>query len=258
VEFFACFREENHWLLLSATVRCYAAGGRGGRPARAPRARSVLSAACRCRCRCIRMALAGTVFCISGSLSISKGQMTAKLAGAGATVAGSLTAKVTYLLSTAADVSKKTSKTVAAESKGLPVVAESFVDASLAKGQLVAAGPHLLIGGSVAAAAAPPAKKIAAAQKKKKRAAAAPASTKGSPAAKKNKTVSSATPVAPDPLIQDAEVATDDDGQFLEYQLSQMDIAKNVVSVTLCYSACCCLGGRGRPQALIPRHLHAR
>ena len=101
------------------------------------------------------MALAGAVFCISGSLSVSKSVMTKSLAKEGAKVSGSLTASVTHVLSTPGDVAKGTSKTVGAAAKGIPVVAESFVAASIAAGRILAdhlLADHLLSSGGRAAA----------------------------------------------------------------------------------------------------------
>jgi hypothetical protein len=149
-----------------------------------------------------KSALVGTVFCISGSLSVPKQNMTDMLTGAGAEVSSSLTAKVTHVLTTDADVAKQTSKVVTAEQKGLPVVGESFVSACLKAGKQVNLAPHLLVAGVAAG---------------KKAAGKKAAGKKAPPGPKKTgKTVG-------------ASVATDDDtGQYLEYQLSQMDLAKNI------------------------------
>jgi ankyrin repeat protein len=87
-------------------------------------------------------ALAGAVFCISGALSLGEKEMTTLLQAHGATVASSVTAKVTHVLTSAADAAKKTSKIASAEAKDIPVVGESFVAASIAAGKLAAAGDH--------------------------------------------------------------------------------------------------------------------
>lgn len=180
------------------------------------------------------MALAGEVFCISGSLSVSKKEMAETLAAAGASVASSLTGKVTYLLSTAEDVAKKTSKTVQAERRGVPVVAESFVEAVEKAGKLVAVKPHLLSGTGGGA------KKVTAPPKAKKTIAKKKPAAKGSPAAKATAGAIKATfattgqATAPQPIdaggaVASPTVQTDDEsGEYLEAQLSQLDLSKNV------------------------------
>jgi predicted DNA-binding WGR domain protein len=106
-------------------------------------------------------ALAGAVICITGTLSMGRKEMTVKLGGAGATVGGSVSAKTTHLLSTPSEVSSKTNKVIMAESKGLPVVSEAWVDASLTAGSLADVAPYLLVG----AATQKPAKAAAGAKK---------------------------------------------------------------------------------------------
>ena len=185
-----------------------------------------------------KSALVGTVFCISGSLSVPKKNMTDMLTGAGAEVSSSLTAKVTHVLTTDADVAKQTSKVVTAEQKGLPVVGESFVSACLKAGKQVNLAPHLLVAGVAAG------KKAAGKKAAGKKAPPGPkkAITKKPPkkvTAKKSAKASAAAAdaaggaTAPEPIetgkTVGASVATDDDtGQYLEYQLSQMDLAKNI------------------------------
>ena len=87
-------------------------------------------------------ALAGAVICISGTLSLGKQDMTTLLQTHGANVASSVTAKVTHVLTSAADAAKKTSKIASAEAKDIPVIGESFVVASIDSGSLADASEH--------------------------------------------------------------------------------------------------------------------
>jgi|EP01047_Picozoa_sp_COSAG01_P017589 hypothetical protein len=150
------------------------------------------------------MALAGAVFCISGSLSVSKSEMTKSLTKEGAKCSGSLTASVTHVLSTPVDVAKGTSKTVGAAAKGIPVVAESFVAASIAAGSFnaVALAGHLL--SRSGSAAAPQAD---AAVKPTRRKEPAPARAARSAKGKKSKkAVASRPAVASSPAVAAAAV----------------------------------------------------
>ena len=87
-------------------------------------------------------ALAGAVICISGTLSLGKQDTTTLLQTHGANVASSVTAKVTHVLTSAADAAKKTSKVASAEAKDIPVIGESFVVASIESGSLADASEH--------------------------------------------------------------------------------------------------------------------
>ena len=144
------------------------------------------------------MALAGAVFCISGTLSVSKSEMTATLKGAGATVAASFTKKVTHLLSSEQDVQAKTAKVIKAMGSGTPIVLESFVGACVAAGKQVPTAAHIPSAAratsapvkrkaapAAAVAAAPPAKKAQKAPAKKTTATKKAAPAKKSVAAKK-------------------------------------------------------------------------
>ena len=168
--------------------------------------------------------LKGATFCISGSLSVSKGEMTKTLKAAGAAVASSVTGKVTHVLSAQADVDKRTAKVLLAEGKGLPVVGESFVDACLKAGKKVAEKKHVL---TAAGAAAAPAK-----GKKNKASGAAPGAKKAKKAKKVAGAAAAAAASAPAVIAadevggEDASVCSDA-GEFLEAQLSQIDVASN-------------------------------
>lgn len=167
--------------------------------------------------------LQGTVICISGALTVSKAEMTAILKGAGAAVASSMTAKVTHVLSTPADFAKGTAKVKSAEAKGLPVVSESFVDASIKAGRKVSEKSHLLT------STAPPKKTIAkksAKSKGAKKTAGAQLSAVAAVAAggeEQGPTILAASEVGGD----DASVCMDEEGAYLEAQLSQIDVKSN-------------------------------
>jgi|EP01046_Picozoa_sp_COSAG06_P014573 poly [ADP-ribose] polymerase len=175
--------------------------------------------------------LVGTVICISGALSVSKSEMTATLKGAGATVAGSFTAKVTHVLSTPEDVAKGTAKVTSAIAKGLPVVGESFVTASLKAGKKVSEKSHLLSATATAGPkktiakktkAKPTAKKKAGAKKKK---AAASAAATADAAEQQEPTV--VVPAAAVGGGDDITVCVDAAGEYLEAQLSQIEVKSN-------------------------------
>eukprot|EP01043_Picozoa_sp_COSAG02_P056756 COSAG02_NODE_6779_length_3365_cov_1.424066_1_plen_395_part_00 len=163
--------------------------------------------------------LKGTVICISGALSVPKAEMTAVLKGAGATVASSFTAKVTHVLSTPADAAKGTTKVKSAEAKGLPVVGESFVDASIKAGKRASEKSHLLTSG--AGPKKTIAKKSKGAAKTKKPAAAEAAAADENES--KGPTVLAVSQVGGD----DAAVCVDEDGAYLEAQLSQIEVKSN-------------------------------
>eukprot|EP00696_Hemimastix_kukwesjijk_P014944 gnl/Hemi2/3029_TR1071_c0_g1_i1.p1 gnl/Hemi2/3029_TR1071_c0_g1~~gnl/Hemi2/3029_TR1071_c0_g1_i1.p1 ORF type:complete len:241 (-),score=132.29 gnl/Hemi2/3029_TR1071_c0_g1_i1:127-849(-) len=72
--------------------------------------------------------LAGKVICMTGTMSISRAQMEAKLIAAGATIAKTVTNSCTHLLSARDD----TDKAAAAKAKGVAVVNEAWLDRQLA------------------------------------------------------------------------------------------------------------------------------
>ena len=184
--------------------------------------------------------LAGTTICISGALSCSKAEMTAKLKATGAGVAGSFTANVTHVLSTAADVAKQTAKVVAADGKGLPVVGESWVDGCIKAGKRVPEKPHLLAAGGAAPAGknktAPKAKPAAGGPKKaiakkapgKKKAAKMAAAAADSDEDEEDEDAGGPKIIARGECGgPDARLCRDDDGEYLEAQLSQIEVQSN-------------------------------
>jgi len=88
--------------------------------------------------------LDGVSFCISGTMSASRAQLTAEIKALGGSVASTVTGKVTHLLTTEAEVAGKTSKVVSAEGKGLPMVGEDFLEACKKAKQIVATAKYEL------------------------------------------------------------------------------------------------------------------
>lgn len=105
--------------------------------------------------------------------------------------------KVTHVLSTPADVAKATAKVKSAEAKGVPVIGESFVEASIKAGKKVSEKSHLLTSG------AGPKKAIA-----KK------ATGKGTAAKKKSVAAEAAAAPKPSPKKKGAVVAKPERGEW--------------------------------------------
>lgn len=109
-------------------------------------------------------ALAGCIFCISGSLSKSKSEMTSLIEGAGGTVGSNVTRATTHLLTSDADFIGGTGKVSKARGQGIPILHEDFVFDSVKAGKQADADDYNMSdmhGGDDDEEEAPPPKKKA-------------------------------------------------------------------------------------------------
>lgn len=82
------------------------------------------------------------VFCISGSLSKTKSEMTTLITDNGGTVSAGVTKATTHLLTSDADYQAGTGKVSKARSNGTPIVHEDFIFDSIKQGSLADAGDY--------------------------------------------------------------------------------------------------------------------
>jgi hypothetical protein len=159
---------------------------------------------------------AGAVFCISGTMSMSRSQLSAEIKALGGGVASSVTGKVTHLLTTEAEVKGKTSKVILAEGKGVPMVGEDYLEACKKAKKLVAHAKYEIgAGGTTKKAPAkkktavkkvPPKKKVAAKTKGKAKAAASSSGNTPSAHSRVLSCYSSYEVVVQDDIVFDAEL----------------------------------------------------
>lgn len=100
--------------------------------------------------------LDGAVFAIGGTMSMTRAKFKTHLEDHGATVASTVTNKVTHLLCSYAELMKGTKKVTTAQAKGVPIVAESFVDEAIELGSIdaVAVDDHEVSDGAAQGAGA--------------------------------------------------------------------------------------------------------
>jgi poly [ADP-ribose] polymerase len=165
--------------------------------------------------------LTGACFCITGKLSMSRAALTTAIKARGGDVAGSVTAKVTHVLSTPTEVTGGTSKIIQAQGKGLPIISEDFLDACK-KAKKIAPTKKFEIGGAAKPAAKKPAAKKPSAKK-------APAKKKAAPKKKKAAAAPAGPVVHPKaPMIAaESEVFVDENDRVYEAELNQQEVATN-------------------------------
>jgi poly [ADP-ribose] polymerase len=113
----------------------------------------------------------GLTMCISGDFSVSQSEIKSLLTDNGATLAGTVTKAVTHLVSNTLG----SAKTQSAEDKGLPIVTEDWVNASIKNGTLSTKAAQFLSGkpsGNSNSNAAPKTQKVTGNKRKVKAAAA--------------------------------------------------------------------------------------
>jgi hypothetical protein len=177
--------------------------------------------------------LSGACFCITGTMSMSRAQLTTAIKARGGDVAGSVTGKVTHLLSTSAEVTGNTSKVILARGKNVPIVEEGFLDACLKAKKLVDVKKFEISGGGAKKAAAKkaPAKKAVKKAPPKKKAAAK--KTKAKKAAAEGPAVHPKVPSA----YANGEVFVSSDNLVYDAELNQQDTSTNTDKVS--WPKCC-------------------
>jgi len=115
----------------------------------------------------------GQVFAISGKLSLPRKDHEELIRKYGGEVASSVTAAVTYLISTEDDVKSCSSKVASAQGRGVPIVQEGYLGACVAAKKLLDSGYFVVKGSKAKKRKAAPKGKAAAAAPAAKRAKAA-------------------------------------------------------------------------------------
>eukprot|EP00727_Mastigamoeba_balamuthi_P014275 m51a1_g9470 hypothetical protein (661) ;mRNA; f:574726-577270 len=90
--------------------------------------------------------LSSAVFAISGKLSRTQAAMKKLISDNGGTVAGSVTKKVTHLISTKEELEDGSDKIDKAKENGIFIVSEEFIDECVKQKKMVAEAPFLLTG----------------------------------------------------------------------------------------------------------------
>ena len=93
------------------------------------------------------MTLSQKRICVSGKLSMTRKEVEAKIIGAGGVFAKSCSGKTQYLVTTAQEVTTRTSKVTDAIKHGIAIVSEAWLEGSIASCSLIDTGPFLLLGG---------------------------------------------------------------------------------------------------------------
>jgi poly [ADP-ribose] polymerase len=160
---------------------------------------------------------------------MSRANLTAAIKARGGDVAGTVSGKVTHLISTDAEVQGQTSKVILAQGKGLPIVSEDFLDACKKNKKVVASKKYEI--GAASSSSSSTAKAKKAVPKAKKAAPKAKKTAKAKKAAKATASVNddgpAVHPKVPAKYADDCGVFVDEGDNVYDAELNQQEASSN-------------------------------